>query len=279
MIVMLKLTSPLVSPKWLHQHINEPNLVLIDATIKKVTDTTDSENAPLEQLPKARFLDIKNTFSDTTAMFPNTMLSPQKFTMAARALGINASSAIVVYDALGIYASARVWYMFKAMGHQNIAVLNGGLPEWKKAGYSCEKRRNYAGGQGDFTAAYQPDFFCDFTKVQNAIKQEAAQILDARSSERFYGKVPEPRQGLRSGHIPTSKNLPYTALLENGILKDKKALQRQFNTFQKENTEFIFSCGSGITACILALGAEIARIKNIAVYDGSWTEWGSLVEE
>ena len=230
------------------------------------------------QIKDARFFDLKMKFSDLTSEFPNTMQVPSEFSESARQLGINKNSAIVVYDDLGIYSSPRVWWMFKAMGHPNIAVLNGGLPEWEKKGMPVEKNKIYKGEHGDFTADYNPNLMSDYKDVLNSIKIKSTLVIDARSENRFNGTEPEPRVGLRSGHIPNSSNLPYTELIKNGKMIDREKLLENFSKFDAIQDRFVFTCGSGITACILALGAEIAGLQNNAVYDGSWTEWGSITE-
>ncbi len=274
---MLKISSPLISIDWLSQNIDAPNLVILDATIKKVTtNDTSSEITEKQQIKNTRFLDIKNTFSDLSSEFPNTMLSPEKFTEAARQLGICNDSIIVVYDELGIYSSPRVWWMFKAMGHHNIAVLDGGLPEWKKAGLPLEKATEYIGEIGNFTANYNANYMNNYHDVSDAINNDTISVLDARSENRFNGLEDEPRKGLRSGHIPNSINLPYSKLMEDGKMKSKNELKTIFTELVNEENKLIFSCGSGITACILALGAEIMELNNLSVYDGSWTEWGTL---
>lgn len=276
---MLSIKTPIVSVDWLLKHYDEPNLVILDTAMKKATT---AENDVVEvskvQLKNARFLDIQNAFSNSASRFPNTMLSAQEFSKAAQKLGINNDSAIVVYDTIGIYASPRVWWMFKAMGHSNIAVLDGGLPAWRKAKLPLEKGKEYKGEQGNFEAVYNSDFFSNRSAVLKAIKDTSKLTLDSRTHNRFLGITPEPRERLRSGHIPGSINLPYTKLIENQKMKSNKELSGIFNEIVTKDTELIFSCGSGITACILALGAEIIGLENKSVYDGSWTEWGSFTE-
>ncbi|MCF6347733.1 MAG: sulfurtransferase [Flavobacteriaceae bacterium] len=273
---MLKINSPLVSVNWLYENLEASNLIILNATIKKVT-TIDISSGIIEkqQIKNTRFLDIKNKFSDLTSELPNTMLSPLKFTESARQLGICNDSAIVVYDELGIYSSPRVWWMFKVMGHHNIAVLDGGLPEWGKAKLPLEKAIKYIGEKGDFTAKYNQDYISNYNDVFTAIDNNNISVLDARSENRFNGLEVEPRKGLRSGHIPSSVNLPYSKLIEEGKIKSKNELKTIFTELIKEENRLIFSCGSGITACILALGAEISGLNDKSVYDGSWTEWGS----
>lgn len=265
------LKSSVVSVDWLHHNLNAKNIVILDGTINKVFDTKQN------QIPNARFFDIKNKFSNISNPFPNAFPSQNQFEIEARNLGINRDSAIVVYDDKGIYSSARVWWLFKAFGYHNVAVLDGGFPEWLKAKYETEPMSLYKGKQGDFLANLQPEFMKFFNDVKNASKNKTHTIVDARSSGRFNCIEPEPREGLRMGNIPNSVNLPFTDLMENGVLKSKKDLAKAFYMVANKNEDIIFSCGSGLTACVLALGADISGYKNISVYDGSWTEWGTLV--
>ncbi len=267
----------LVSVNWLHNNLNVKNILILDATLKKATDKNTAVSLK-KQLKNAHFFDIKTTFSEQNAPFPNTMLPSEMFQEKAQKLGINNDTAIVVYDDLGIYSSARVWWMFKSMGHTNIAVLNGGLPAWIKAGFEVENpsKRKEIIKKGDFKAHFNPSFFVDKNRVLKAISDDRIQILDARSFDRFYAKVPEPREGLRSGHIPSSKNVPYSSLLDEGFLKSSVEIKDKFTNLVTEKEQLIFSCGSGVTACVLALAATLVGYKNLAVYDGSWTEWGSL---
>lgn len=269
----ISIKSPVVSVAWLNEHLNAESLIVLDGTINKVFDASSN------QIPNARFFDIKVNFSDTTNEFPSAFPSVGQFEKEARALGINKNSAIVVYDDKGIYSSARVWWLFKAMGHNNVAVLNGGFPEWLKADYPTEKAKVSKIANGNIVAIYQPKYMKFFEDVKIASKNKTHHIIDARSQERFMSLVDEPRAGLRRGNIPNSINLPFEDLMEGNILKDAKKLEPIFNNLVKKEDPIIFSCGSGITACILALGADISGYENIAVYDGSWTEWGSLVTE
>jgi thiosulfate/3-mercaptopyruvate sulfurtransferase len=247
------------------------NLVILDGTINKLFD------ASLFQIPNARLFDIKNKFSNVSAPFPSTFPSKEQFQQSARELGVNNDSAIVVYDDKGIYSSARVWWLFKAFGYENVAILNGGFPEWKKAGFAIELMKLYTVKSGDFVANYKPELMMFFEDVVKASRGKSHAIIDARSESRFKSLAPETREGLRMGTIPNSVNLPFEDLLIDGILKSKLEIEVIFNQVISEEKDIIFSCGSGITACILALGAQISGYKNISVYDGSWTEWGSLV--
>ena len=270
--------EPLVSVNWLNDNLELPKLVILDATMDKVSESASTGSVDI-QIPKARFFDIKNKFSDTSNPFPNAVPSEDQFTLEAQNLGINKDSVIIVYDANGIYSSARTWWLFKAFGHDNVAVLDGGLPEWVRLNFKTEPKTKLARIKGNFIATYNPEYFKFFNDVQSDMFDKNKLILDARSSDRFEGIVKEPREGLRSGSIPNSENLPYTELLFQNKLKQMDELISIFDKFSFKEKNLIFSCGSGITACILALGADLAGHKNLSVYDGSWTEYGSLTKE
>ncbi|MCF8273342.1 MAG: sulfurtransferase [Flavobacteriaceae bacterium] len=269
------ISKPIVSAEWLHSNLKSENLVILDASIKKVVGEGHSKSEV--QIPNSRLFDLKEAFSDTSAPFPNTFPSELQFTKSAQALGINNDSAIVVYDEQGIYSSARVWWMFKAMEHDNVAVLNGGLTEWIKAGYKTESKTENNASLGNFQAQYKPELMKYFDDVKIASSKKSHIIMDARSEARFNSLEAEPRAGLRSGTIPNSVNLPFEDLLNGHVLISEEEIKTKFKQLAKKEEAIIFSCGSGITACVLALGADISGYKNISVYDGSWTEWGCLV--
>lgn len=266
----ISLNTPIVSVQWLYENLEAENLVILDGTIAKVFDAMSL------QIPNARFFDIKQKFSDTTNPFPSAFPSEVQFQNEARNLGIFSNSAIVVYDDKGIYSSARVWWLFKAFGFTNIAILDGGFPEWQKHDLSTEYMNDYDGKKGDFKAKLQSGYMTFFNAIDKASTDKTHKIIDARSVSRFNCEVPEPREGLRRGTIPNSVNLPFTKLLENGKFKSKKEIAKAFYMLAEKDDAIIFSCGSGITACVLALGAELSGYENISVYDGSWTEYGAL---
>ena len=272
----LKITKPLVSITWLNSNIGAPNLIILDATIPKVTGGDTLINK--EQIPTSRFFDLKNKFSDVTAPFPNTFPSEEQFTKSTQELGINIDSAIVIYDEQGIYSSPRAWWLFKAFGHDNVAVLDGGFPAWKNANFEVEVKHCYQGKSGNFKASYRPEFMKFFEDVKKESQDKNHLIIDARSESRFKCLEPEPRAGLRMGTIPNSVNIPFEDLLVGQQFKSENELKQVFQKFAKEDDNLTFSCGSGITACVLALGAEMAGYKHLSVYDGSWTEWGTLVQ-
>ncbi|MEM5564870.1 rhodanese-like domain-containing protein [Psychroserpens sp. AS72] len=269
--------SQIVSAEWLHKHIDDDNLIILDGTIKKVTDFNSLTSE--EWIPKTRYFDLKGKFSDVEAEFPTTLPSAEQFQHEARVLGINQDSMIVVYDNKGIYSSARVWWLFKTFGFEYVAVLDGGLPEWKKQNYKTVTSLDGENWNiGNFSAEYHPENMRFFNHISEISTNKTCLILDARSEDRFKGKVPEPRVGLRSGTIPNSENMPYSSLLNGTCLKPKAELKMIFADFKIEDRTLVFSCGSGITACILALAATILDYEKIAVYDGSWTEYGTLIQ-
>jgi len=272
----LKLDKPLVSVEWLYDNFDTKKLIILDCTIPKVTANTNIIQEK-HQIKGAIFFDIENTFSDKRARFPKTVLLPKMFEKNARKLGINQDSILICYDDLGIYSSPRVWWMFQLMGFKNVAVLDGGLPAWKSKKYPIENPKNHHIETGNFKVNYQPEKLKYTEDVLLATQQKNILIADARSKGRFNGTEPEPRKNLKSGHIPNSVSLPYEEILQNGTLKAAADLKKIFKQFTHKK-EVIFTCGSGITAAILALGATIAEIKNVAVYDGSWTAWGSIFD-
>lgn len=272
----IKTPSPIVTAEWLNKHCKADNLLIFDATIPKVGSISE-ENQPKEQIPNAIFFDIKNEFSEVNSKYPNTILHPEEFEFKAQNLGVHKNSCIVVYDDYGIYSSPRVWWMFNTFGFNNIAVLDGGLPAWKKANLYTEQPQKNEQIKGDFIVNYQPQKI-RFTEDVLASVSLTTCIADARSKSRFLGIEPEPRKEVRSGHIPNSINIPYAEMLHHGKMKSSSVLKEIFNKYNPNKEVLIFSCGSGITACILALGAELAGIENYAVYDGSWSEWGSRID-
>jgi 3-mercaptopyruvate sulfurtransferase SseA len=277
MMSNITINDSLVSVDWLHENVHANNLVVLNATIPKVVDAKEVDSET-HQIPNTRFFDIKKKFSNIDDAFPSAFPSAEQFTASSQELGINKDSAIVVYDEKGIYSSARVWWLFKAFGYDNVAVLNGGFPEWKQKEFPIEIKQTHPVQVGNFQAKKQPGymlFFNDILKIQD---DKNFTILDARSAGRFKGVVAEPRKGLRSGRIPNSINLPFEDLLENKKLLSKEQLKTMFKKVTTKEDNLVFSCGSGITACVLALAADSIDYKNIAVYDGSWTEYGSLID-
>ncbi|QWX82731.1 sulfurtransferase [Cellulophaga sp. HaHaR_3_176] len=267
----------LVTVDWLKNHLSDSDLIILDASSVAIA----AKEARLDsvKIAGARFFDLKNDFSDTDSKYPNTLPSAEKFQLACQNLGINSTSKIVVYDNLGVYWSPRVLWMFNAMGHSDIAVLDGGLPEWMSSGLPVENRIFDTSNKGDFKTSFDKSKLVNFTSVLENTTAENTLLIDARSSGRFDGTAPEPRKDLRSGHIPNSINIPYENVLNNGKFKSVSELKLIFKDVEKENRPLVFSCGSGITACIILLASKIANITNEkAVFDGSWTEWAQRVK-
>ncbi len=181
-----------------------------------------------------------------------------------------------MYDNLGIYSSPRVWWMFKTMGHQNVYVLNGGLPDWIENKYPTEEKQPQQYELGSFKAQFNSEKVKNYNFIKNNLNNERQLVIDARSSGRFNGTAPEPREGLRSGSIPNSVNIPFGDVLENGKYKSKEELKTIFSKINPENKALIYSCGSGLTACIILLAGELLLPNKTSVYDGSWTEWAQI---
>ena len=266
----------LVSVKCLMAQLNEPTLVVLYTSMADIV-SGQPEPIPAELIPGSVFFDFENVFCDKSSGLPHTMPDSALFEREATKLGINANSKIVVYDSKGLYSAPRVWWMFKAMGHSNISVLDGGLPAWLSNTFPVEQTLRVNQQVGDFRAKPNKNCFVPTTWLVEHLNQ--VNVIDARSSARFKGIAPEPRAGLRSGHIPGSANLPFNQCIDNGHLVGFAELKKQFASCNiNELQPLVFSCGSGVTACILALAASEAGYVNLSVYDGSWSEWGANVE-
>ena len=272
---MLDLNSSLIDTDWLAANLNEPDLIVLDASVPPVVPgyVSYNRNGHFSAIPGARRFDYDQVICKPRSSLPHMMPSSQLFQEEVRKLGVNKDSAIVVYDDVGLYASPRAWWMFRAMGHTKVAVLDGGLPKWLSEGRD-ESDQYLSVDAGNFIAKVVDDLFFDFEGVLGALGDSGCIILDARSSARFKGLEPDPRPEVRSGHIANSKNLPFPSVLEGGELRSRDELRSIFAELVSDNQKVITSCGSGVTACILTLAAEVAGYENLAVYDGSWAEWG-----
>jgi thiosulfate/3-mercaptopyruvate sulfurtransferase len=268
------MTEPIVSSQWLLENLNHPDLIILDASQKAITSDNEIKNSL--QIAGSRYFDLKNNFSDSSSDLPNTLPNTAQFELESQKLGINSSSIIVVYDNLGIYSSPRVWWMFKTMGHQNVFVLNGGLPDWIKNDFPTEEKQPQQLELGHFKAHLNSENVKDFNFIKANLNNSNQIIIDARSSGRFNGTAPEPRAGLRSGSIPNSFNIPFGDVLKNGKYKSKDELKAIFSEINPEKKTLIYSCGSGLTACIILLAGELVLPNSTSVYDGSWTEWAQI---
>lgn len=270
-------SKTLISASALTTKLADPKLVLLDCSLETTATGKRSKYSGMT-IPGARFLDLKKDFSDTTAPFPNTIPSTSAFQENARKLGINFDSEIVVFDAMGIYSSPRVWWLFQVMGHRNIRVLDGGIPAWSELGLPLTESYSIDYSYGNFEAKLDMQQVKTFKDLDLNVTAETFTVVDARSSGRFEGVEPEPRAYLQSGSIPNSVNLPFQEVLDNGKYKSKEELHQIFEDRSLLDKSLVYSCGSGLTACIIMLAGEIAAQKDKQVYDGSWTEWAELKE-
>lgn len=265
----------LVSTQWLEDHLKDPDLRIIDASWYMPADERDPKaDYDAAHIPGARFFDI-DEISDLRSDLPHMAPPVEKFMSRMRAMGIGDGHQVVVYDGAGIFSAARVWWLFRLMGKTDIAVLDGGLPKWQAEGRVIEDLPPVIRDR-HMTVSRQAHMIKDVTQVAAASKLGDYQILDARSAGRFAGTEPEPREGLRGGHIPNSKNLPFGELLNaDGTMKDTAGLQAAFDAAGADLSKpVIASCGSGVTAAVICLGLERLGHDRHAIYDGSWSEWG-----
>ena len=265
----------LVSTDWLAAHLKDPDLRILDASWH-FPDAGRDARAEYEaaHIPGARFFDI-DEISDHRSELPHMAPPVEKFMSRMRAMGVGDGHQVVVYDTVGIFSAARVWWLFRLMGKTDIAVLDGGLPKWQAEGRPVEDLPPVVRDR-HMTVQRQAHLVKDVTQVAAASKLGDYEIIDARSAARFRGEEPEPRPGLRSGHIPNSRNLPFGDLLNaDGTMKDPAALRALFEEAGVDLSKpAITSCGSGVTAAILSLAMERFGKTDHALYDGSWAEWG-----
>ncbi|MDQ2094113.1 3-mercaptopyruvate sulfurtransferase [Rhodalgimonas zhirmunskyi] len=267
----------LVSTDWLAAHLNDPDLRILDATsVLPTVDLNPKADYAKAHIPGARFFDI-DEISDARSDLPHMAPPVEKFMSRLRAMGVGDGHQVVVYDQLGIHSAPRVWWTFRLMGQDNIAVLDGGLPKWQAEGREIEDLPPTIRDR-HMTVRRQNQLVRDVTQVSAASKLGDYEIIDARSAGRFAGSEPEPREGLRLGHIPGSKNVPYADLMnEDGTMKDADALRARFKAGGVDLSKpAITTCGSGVTACVLALALERIGKTDWSVYDGSWAEWGAF---
>ena len=267
----------LVSTDWLAAHMKDPDLRIIDASWYMPAENRDAKaEYDAAHIPGARFFDI-DEISDLRSDLPHMVPPVEKFMSRMRAMGVGDGHQVVVYDGAGVFSAARVWWLFKLMGQNDVAVLDGGLPKWQAEGREIEDLPPVIRDR-HMTVRRQNHLVKDVTQVSSASKLGDYEIVDARAAPRFRGEVEEPREGLRSGHVPGSKNVPFGQLLnEDGTMKTPEALRAEFaNAGVDLSKPAITSCGSGITAAILCLAMERFGKSDFALYDGSWTEWGAF---
>jgi thiosulfate/3-mercaptopyruvate sulfurtransferase len=269
----------LVSTDWLAEHLRDGNVSVVDGSYYLPTQNRDAHAEFRDgHIPGAAFFDIEAISDDSTEL-PHMLPGPAHFGKAVSALGIGDGDTVVVYDnvydKLGSYSAARVWWTFRIFGAKKVFILDGGLPKWKAENRPLEKGDTRRPPK-TFNADMNVGAVATLADVRMALTDDSAQIVDARSAERFAGKAPEPRPGLRLGHMPRSFNVPYTQLIENGHFASRARIEAAFKKAGVDlEKPIITSCGSGITAAILTFALESIGKESKGLYDGSWAEWGS----
>ncbi|WP_170373256.1 3-mercaptopyruvate sulfurtransferase [Ruegeria arenilitoris] len=274
---MLDDPKTLVSTEWLAAHLKDPDLRILDASWYLPQQGRDAR-AEYEagHIPGARFFDI-DEISDHRSDLPHMAPPVEKFMSRLRAMGVGDGHQVVVYDGTGLFSAARVWWLFRLMGQENIAVLDGGLPKWVAEGREIEDLPPVIRDR-HMTVRVQNHLVRDVTQVSAAAKLADHEIIDARAADRFAGSQPEPREGLRAGHIPGSRNVPFGQLLyADGTMKSPEDCRAVFEAAGVDLSKpAITTCGSGVTAAILSLALERMGKKDHSLYDGSWAEWGAF---
>ena len=266
--------KPVVSAEWLKSHLSAPDVRVLDCSwFMPDAPQTGRQIYDAHHIPGARFFDIDD-ISDTDSSLPHMLPSPEKFSSRVRRLGLGDGHRVICYDQNGFLASARAWWMFRAMGHGDVAVLDGGFDAWRAAGGAIEDLPPHFQADRHFTVRPRRDLVRDLPQMKSLVG--VAQIVDARGAPRFRGEVEEPRPGLRKGHIPGSINVHYAQVIAaDGRLKSEQDLKDLFRAAGVDLSKpIINTCGSGVTAAILALAQSVAGHDDSAVYDGSWSEWG-----
>jgi thiosulfate/3-mercaptopyruvate sulfurtransferase len=273
--------NTLASVDWLHEHLNDSNVIVLDASYHLPTVKRDADLEFVDKhIPGALRFDI-DEISDHEASLPHMLPTEAQFDEAMQDLGVGDGMQVVVYDSVGLFSAARAWWMFRYFGHDAVAVLDGGLPAWMNAGFSTESGRGRVQPpQYPFKARCRSHLVVDADAILENIETKEFLVLDARANARFKGEAAEPRPGMRAGHIPGSANVPFSDLLdhESGLFHSADVVKARFEASGVDHTPLAVSCGSGVTACVLALGLEVAGMSEPKLYDGSWSEWGARDE-
>jgi thiosulfate/3-mercaptopyruvate sulfurtransferase len=271
------MSDPMVSVGWLKERLGAPDLRVIDATLPLLGQPGHGRDFySAGHIPGAVFFDI-NAIADLTTDLPHMLPTPEAFAEAAGALGLDPAATVVVYDAHGLWSAPRVWWTLRVMGYPQVFVLDGGLPAWRAAGGAIDATESEP-SPARVVPKSNPALVADLDRMRTVVAQGAVQVIDARSAPRFRGETPEPRAGLRSGHMPGARNVPFNLVVAaDGTLQPRDALAQVFAGVDLARP-IITTCGSGVTAAVLALALARLGRTDVAVYDGSWTEWGGLAD-